>query len=103
MQRQRCLDDIEKNANQYAFWYVLRKLRKKYSKDDSAKIKEYINSLIHDPTQFELPEDVDADDFEEYTRVWLTKTDRGGLLHVTNEAFTLFCEIEIVILECFAG
>ena len=53
---------------------------------------------------------MDADDFEEYTRVWLTKTDRDGLLHVTDEAFWLFwlfCEIEIVIydklMECFAG
>ena len=107
MQRQRCLDDIEKNAIRYASGYVLRKLMKKYSKDDSAKIKECINSLIHDPTDLDHLEDVDADDFEEYTRVWLTKTDRGGLLHVTDEAFWLFCEIEIVIydklMECFAG
>ena len=56
---------------------------KQYSKDDSAKIEECINSLIHDPTDLDHLEDVDADDFEEYTRVWLTKTDRGGLLHVT--------------------
>lgn len=35
------------------------------------------------------------------------KTDRGGLLHVTNEAFWLFSEIEIVsydkIMKSFSG
>ena len=42
----------------------------------------------------------DENDFEAYcTRVWLTKTDRGGLLHVTDDVFRLFCRIEVVVCE----
>lgn len=109
-QQQRHLDNIEKNAVRYAAGYVLRKLRKKYSKDSSevsAKMVDCIGKLIHDPTDLDNPESMVLDDFEAYTKVWLTKTDRGGLLHVTDETFWFFCEVEIVIydelLKCFKG
>lgn len=107
---QRDLDIIEKNAIRYASGYVLRKLQRRYSKDKSvasSKITECISKLIWDPTDLVQTENVVLDDFEAYTRVWLTKTDRGGLLHVTDETFWFFCEVETVIydnlMECFEG
>lgn len=30
----------------------------------------------------------------DYTRLWLEKTDRGGLCHITDTCFELFYEVE---------
>ena len=40
---------------------------------------------------------MDAETFEEYSKLWLHKTDRGGLTHVDDTGFWLFQEIELVI------
>ena len=51
--------------------------------------------------------DCDGNSLEEYTTIWLNKTDRGGLSHVSDVTFWLFCEIEIVVYDklkkCYAG
>ena len=84
-EQQRELNDIEKNVIWYAAGFVLRKLRRKYNADKSeaaSKVLACVMRMLRDPTDLDQ-EDVDSD-FERYTRVWLTKTDRCGLLHVTD-------------------
>ncbi len=90
----------------------MRKLRRRFNKSStkmSARLVQCLNQMLYDPTDLDQPEnaDVEVDDFEVYTKIWLKKTNRGGLLHITDESFWLFCEIEIVVHDkldkCFAG
>lgn len=37
-----------------------------------------------------------AECLEDYTTIWLEKTDRGGLVHVIDLAFWLFCKAEVL-------
>ena len=104
---QRSLDEIEKNAVRHAAGFIVRKLRRKCSQKVPTGL---LDKMLHDPTDLD-PEvstgDAEVDDFEAYTKIWTKSTNRGGLLHVTNEAFWLFSEIEIVsydkLVKCFSG
>jgi hypothetical protein len=44
---------------------------------------------------------------QEYSKAWLARTDRGGLSHISDIVFWLFCEIETLVYEkikgCYAG
>lgn len=104
-QPQRLFSDVEKNAIRYAAGYVVRKLKKKFQKRQSLLVC-YLNRLISDETDLDDPEasaleaaiEPEAeDDFEAYTKVWLKRTDRGGLLQINNDTFALFLEIELVV------
>lgn len=103
--KERNFDVVEKNAVRYAAGFVLRKLKRKFGlRKDCLPCIDCLQQMMYDPTDldFDQQEDDPAlafDDFEEYTKVWLKKTDRGGLLHVTEEAFWLFCEIEREVNE----
>lgn len=109
---QRILSDVDKNAIRYAAGFVVRKLRRKFNKTTnsySSCILNCLNHIICDPTDLDHPEreDVEVEDFEAYTKIWLQKTNRGGLLNITSDSFALFWDIEMVVydklLESFAG
>ena len=105
-QPQRELSDIEKNAVRYAAGYVVRKLRRKLEKQkkDHSMSVACLNQLICDPTDLDDPDieeepDVEDLDYEAYTKVWLSRTNRGGLLQISNDTFALFWEIELVVYD----
>ena len=35
----------------------------------------------------------------DYVKTWTVKTDRGGLVHVSNDCFRFFCAVEEVMYE----
>ena len=107
-QPQRELSDIEKNAVRYAAGFVVRKLRRNFEKQkrDYSVYVACLNRLIYDPTDLDDPDfevepelDVEDMDYEAYTKVWLSTTNRGGLLQVTNDTFALFWEVELVVYD----
>ena len=75
----------------------MRKLRRRFDKSStkmSARLVQCLNHMLYDPTDLDQPEnaDVEVNHFEVYTKIWLKKTNRGGL-HVTDESFWLFCQV----------
>ncbi len=76
---ERMLDCIEKNAVRYAAGFIVRKLRRRFDKSStkmSARLVQCLNQMLYDPTDLDQPEnaDVEVDDFEVYTKIWLKKT-----------------------------
>ena len=53
---------------------------------------------MDDPDIEEEP-DVEDLDYEAYTKVWLSRTNRGGLLQISNDTCALFWEIELVVYD----
>ena len=93
----RRLRAVELNAIRYAAGFVVRKLRKKYAKQRGGEqFSDTLKRMVSDESDLQV-DDVDAETFEEYSKLWLRKTDRGGLTHVDDTSFWLFQEIELVI------
>lgn len=104
----RRLQAVELNAIRYVAGFVVRKLIKKYAKDRGGEtFRDCLRTMIYDESDLQLAKDIDSDSFEEYTRLWLCKTDRGGLTHVNDASFWLFQEIELVVYSrlkgCYSG
>lgn len=106
----RYLQDIELNAIRYAAGFVIRKIMnsKKHKKMEGYDEFVYcLKRMVTDYSDVSADCDGNVDSLVEYTKTWLSKTDRGGLSHVSDETFWLFCEIEIVVYEklknCYAG
>ena len=95
----RSLTLVEMNAVRYAAGFIVRKLLKKCNLDGRAKFAECLQGMIYDECEFQLVSDMAADNFEDYTSLWLRKTDRGGLCHVNDATFWLFSEVEILIFD----
>lgn len=101
-EQQRRLEPVEKNAIRYAAGYVIRKLMNKYKSvqtEVGTVFSECLREMVYDSTDLQEGEDIYADSFESYTATWLQKTDRGGLKHVTEESYWLFCEIELLVYD----
>jgi hypothetical protein len=75
---------VEENAIRYSAGFAVKKMLIKYELDIEAK-ECIAGLLIHGEVQ-----NVDT------SSMWLTTTDRGGLVHITDLAFELFIEVEIV-------
>lgn len=83
----------ELNALRYAAGYVYRAVRKKItSKADNEELLLSLEELLDDP------EERGEDDC---SREWTNLSSRGGLLHVTDDAFRVFCAIEEVVRQHF--
>ena len=83
--KRRILSHIEQNAVRHTAGYVVRKLIEKNKFDN--EINECLKSLLLQNGD-EISDDTSTQ--------WLQTTDRGGLYHVTDEAFEFFTEIELV-------
>ena len=89
----------EANAIRYVAGYVCRSLRKKITSSSSPLKQELLLAL------WELLEDEmaqDSDDDEPPNSLpsssdWINSVDRGGLIHVNEEAHTMFSAIEEVV------
>lgn len=85
----------EKNVVRYIAGYIIRKLKDRYkitTKDANAQQKHerYIRIL----TRMQTNDQIEYS-YEDETCEWTELLDRGGLLHVTSEAYHIFEEIEI--------
>ena len=72
----------EANAIRYAAGYTLRALRRKIEASSHRMKEELVLAIM------ELVGD--EDEHQEASAEWVNLTDRGGLWHVSNEAFMLF-------------
>lgn len=81
----------EDNALRYTAGYVCRAVRKKLQREKGSE--ELLLSLDELTEQDALDEDDEDDD----TKDWLRLSNRGGLLFVTDETFSLFHAMEQVI------
>lgn len=101
------MGDIELNGIRYAAGFVVRKLKKKYQK--LKRHGDYVDCLTRMITdESDITQDCDGSTtLQEYTKAWLKRTDRGGLSHISDIVFWLFCEIELLVYErikkCYAG
>lgn len=88
----------EDNALRYVAGYVCRAVRKQLKREKASEelflsLDELIDDTEH--TANEIVEDSDDDDDD--TKHWIRLSNRGGLIFVTDEAFTFFSTIEQVI------
>ena len=91
-QRSVTITNEEANVIRYAAGYTLRTVREKVEKESHPLKEEMVLAIM------ELVADEDEDDDEQgRSTEWVSLVDRGGLWHVTNEAFVFFCAIEEVI------
>ena len=78
---------VEENAVRYAGGYVIRKVQK-----NKGSCLDCLNSLLLDAGSDST--DLETLSFFEYTQIWLKKTDKGGLYHISDACYELFYEIE---------
>ena len=79
----------EENAVCYVAGYVVRKVRNSFPKDQATC--DILCQLI-EPSETRV--DMDA---AGTSREWISRIDRGGLIHVTDEAFQCFYAFEYSI------
>ena len=92
----RKMTPIEENTVRYAGGFVIRKVIAKYKKKKAyGDHLDCLKSLILN----DQDDDTEKASFLQYTRVWLEKTDRGGLYHITDSCFELFYEIEQTVYD----
>ena len=77
---------------------MIRKIITKYKKKACGDHLDCLKSLILND-QDDQDDDTEKASFLQYTRVWLEKTDRGGLYHITDSCFELFYEIEQTVYD----
>ena len=79
----------EENILRYVAGYVPFKLMKRFEEQSSRQAAEFVECLSHMSVGGEVT------DFSTYTMKWLEQVNRGGLFHVSDEAYTLFRHIEL--------
>lgn len=96
----RRLDPVEENAIRYAGGYVIRKILTIYRKKEmyGPCLDSLMAMLLED-----AGDDIQQKSFLQYTSMWLDKTDRGGLYHISDLCFELFTEIELGTYELLNG
>ena len=82
------LSSREKNAVRYIAGYIVRKLK-------DAEIQKRNERSIHILTLMQTYHQLEYRSYEDDTREWTELLDRGGLFHVTNEAYQILEQIEL--------
>ena len=83
---------VEENAIFYAGGYVLRKIMIKYRGSNDEKetaLVSALTSMIGDTSSLEA-----TSSYLDYVKAWTKQVDRGGLIHMSDDAYRLFCSIE---------
>lgn len=83
-----CISDNEENALRYIAGYILHKVKKRVSASKHALKKELMRGVDYL---------IDKKDSDSGSAQWVQSLDRGGLCKVTEEAHTLFYELEILV------
>lgn len=79
----------EENIIRYMSGYIAFKLLRKYQKVDSGKAAQYVECLLK--MAVEGPES----NFYDYTKEWMKLVDRGGLFHISDNAYLFFRALEL--------
>ena len=82
----------EKNALRYTAGYVFRALKKKLKKSSNPSKQELVLCL----------EELLGEEADEESHAWVTLIDRGGLNHVNDVTYMLFCAMELKLREVLA-
>ena len=88
---------VEENAIYYTAGYVVRKVLQKYRRANDDKGAAQTSTLVR--MIGENAHSIEATDTLDYVKMWTVEVDRGGLIHVSNDAFRIFCAIEEVTYE----
>ena len=84
---------VEENAIYYTGEYVLRKLMKKYHGSDNdmgAALVSALHKMIgEDTSSIEC-----IASYLDYVKTWTTQSDRGGLIHISNDIFRFFVQLK---------
>ena len=77
---------VEENAIYYAAGYVVRKVLQKYCRANDDKGAAQASTLVK--MIGENAHSIEATDtYLDYVKMWTVEVDRGGLIHVSNDAF----------------
>ena len=87
---------VEQNAVRYAAGFVVRKLLKKHHRNESPAANA-CGSCLKEMTAEDNPDCSQTGSFNDYRRIWISMTDRGGLTHVNNLTFSIFIEFEKLV------
>ena len=92
----RQLSLVDENAIRYAGGYIIRKVLTTYktNKRCGDSIAALLQLVLEDTDH-----EVEKESFLEYTRLWIEKSDRGGLFHISDLCYELFYEIELTIYD----
>ena len=89
---------VEENAIYYAGGYVVRKILQKYRRANDDKGAAQASTLVK--MIGENADSIEATDtYLDYVKTWTVEVDRGGLIHISNDAFRFFCAVEEVTYD----
>ena len=101
---QRELSVVEENAIYHAAGYCIRKLIKKFRRSGGENAYMHTAIMLHmigEDTVGDMPDSTDS--FLDYVKVWTNNTDRGGLSHVSNDAYRIFVALETAFYQLKSG
>ena len=90
---------IEENAMHYAGGFVIRKVLKNKGCGAGTGTGCLTRLLLNADTSTACSDDAECRSFYDYTKMWINKTDRGGLHHISDLCHELFYEIEQCVCE----
>ena len=77
---------VEENTIYYAAGYVVRMVLQKYRRANDDKGAAQVSTLVR--MIGENAHSIEATDtYLDYVKMWTVEVDRGGLIHVSNDAF----------------
>lgn len=82
------IDGDEQNAIRYAAGFVFMSLRKRYASKGVTVITDWIKK------QADTNSVPTAESYQEFTKLWITKVNRGGLFCVNDAVFDMFLALE---------
>ena len=86
------LTNVEENALRYVAGFVFRKVQQEEQKDT---VKSFVSEICG------VEADGDYEGQKEESEAWINILDRGGLVHIKNEAYQLFYSMEVEVKKTF--
>ena len=91
------LDADEANALRYAAGYVLRSIKQKEEKKKSPN--SAVVAWIKQQVSTEIDSTVNGDTYQQFTKQWVEKVNRGGLFLISDSIYELFQSMETVLRQ----
>lgn len=91
------LDADEANALRYAAGYVLRSIKQKEDKKKSPN--SAVVAWIKQRVSTEIDSTVNGDTYQQFTKQWVEKVNRGGLFLISDSIYELFQSMETVLRQ----
>ena len=84
----------EENAIRYASGFVTMRLKKIYEQEHTNKARQFVECLAN------MSVEGDGSNFYEYTKIWISTINRGGLFEINDSCFLFFRALELKVQEC---